>query len=67
MPNRYLPSALTDMVEEVHTDLLDDAPGKGDDQSADDYVPEYEALVRMLRPEYQREFKERTGHGGGDG
>lgn len=56
MPNRYLPSALTAMIEEEHEDLLED---KGDD--IDDYPAEWEALVSMLRPEFQREFRERRG------
>lgn len=60
MPNRYIPSALTDMIEEVHDDLQRNAQGKGDD-SGDDYVPEHEALVEMLQPEYREEFKSRRG------
>jgi len=57
MPNRYLPSALSNMVEERHERLLD--RGKGD--GTDDYPAEYEALVQMLKPEHQREFKKRRG------
>jgi len=57
MPNRYLPSPLSNMVEERHETMLD--KGKGGD--ADDYPPEYEALVQMLKPEHQREFKKRRG------
>lgn len=56
MPNRYLPSALSDMVEERHERLL--TKGKGDDN---DYPAEYRALVAMLKPEHQREFKQRRG------
>lgn len=59
MPNRYLPSALSDMVEERHESLLT-GQGKGDDAD-DDYVPEYEALVSMMKPEHQQEFKRRRG------
>ena len=61
MPNRYMPSALTDMVEEKHEALLNDVEGKGDGTDGDDYVPEYKALVTMLKPEHQREFRERRG------
>lgn len=57
VPNRYLPSALADMVSDVHEDMLNQT-SKDDDA---DYVPEYEALVSMLKPEYQEEFNERTG------
>jgi len=60
MPNRYLPSALCDMVEEVHEDLIDRARREGDDDD-DNYPAEYEAVVEMLKPEYQEEFRERRG------
>lgn len=62
MPNRYLPSALTEMVDEVHEDLTIEE-GKGDD--SDEYIPEYEALVRMLQPEYREEFRRRRGESHG--
>lgn len=58
VPNRYLPSALTDMVEERHEALLD---GQGKDDDTENYVPEYEALVRMLKPHHQEEYRERRG------
>lgn len=57
MPNRYLPSALSDMVEEEHDKMLRQAKGKGDE-----YVSEYKALVSMLKEEHQEEFERR--HGG---
>jgi len=56
MPNRYIPSALTDMIDEEHERLIR-SQGKG----ASDYVPEYEALVEMLQPKYQQEYRERRG------
>lgn len=59
MPNRYMPSALSDMVAEVHEGLLD-RQGKGDD-SDDDYIPEHEALVQMLQPKYREEYRRRRG------
>lgn len=46
------------MVEDVHEGMLDRANQEGDD---DDYPPEYRALVSMLKPEYQEEFKSRRG------
>ena len=64
MPNRYLPSALSDMVEEKHEELLPAVAGKGDGTQNDDddeYVPEYEALVSMMKPEHQQEFRRRRG------
>lgn len=61
MPNRYLPSALASMVEEMHEALLT-GEGKGDELADEDgHIPEYEALVQMLKPEYQQEFRERRG------
>lgn len=60
MPNRYIPSALAAMIEEQHDDLLSHQ-GKGDDTESDEYVPEYEAVVSMLQPEYREEFRRRTG------
>ena len=57
VPNRYLPSALTEMIDEKHQTLITDARGKGADET--DYPPEYEALVEMLQPEYQEEFRDR--------
>lgn len=50
MPNRYLPSALTEIVEEQHESMID----KSDD--TDEYPAEWEAVVEMLQPEYQDEF-----------
>lgn len=58
MPNRYLPSALADMVEDRHQALLDEGQGEGD---GDDYVPEHEALVEMLQPQYREEYRDRRG------
>lgn len=58
MPNRYLPSQLSEMVAERHDALLD-RQSKGDD--GDGYVAEYEALVSMLKPEHQEEFQRRKG------
>jgi len=55
MPNRYIPSALTDMIDERHEKLIRERQGKG----ASDYIAEYEALVLMLKPEYQEEFRKR--------
>jgi len=58
MPNRYLPSALTEILDEVHQEKIRASQGKGDEA---DYVPEYEALVSMLQPEYREEFRRRRG------
>lgn len=58
MPNRYLPSALANMVEERHEAMLDRGKDKSD---GDDYTPEHEALVQMLKPEYREEYRERRG------
>lgn len=60
MPNRYLPAALSDMVAEVHDSLLT-SPRKDADAGDDEYVPEYEALVEMLQPQYREEFRRRRG------
>lgn len=61
MPNRYLPSALTDMISERHETLLNNVGGKGDGTDEDDYVPEHEALVQMLDDEHEEEFRRRRG------
>lgn len=68
VPNRYMPSALTAMVSEQHDELLrrqgkdgGDAHDRGaqGDSGDDEYIPEYEALVSMLKPEHQAEFRDR--------
>jgi hypothetical protein len=53
MPNRYLPSALVNMIEEEHDERLDDA--------GDEYVPEWRALAGMLEESYQEELRQRMG------
>jgi len=60
MPNRYMPTALADMIDEEHQDLIRQDQGKGA-TSEQSYPPEYEALVGMLQPEYQEEYRERRG------
>jgi hypothetical protein len=62
MPNRYLPSALCDMIEERHETLLSQAKGKSD---GDDYVPEYKALLDLLSDEARNEYQKRTGDSDG--
>jgi hypothetical protein len=56
MPNLYVPRALDDLVKSG-VDSLEAQRSK--DESADEYVSEWEALVTMLRPEFQQEFEER--------
>lgn len=59
MPNRYVPAALSDMIAEKHDGLLVTVSDR--DSDSDEYVAEYEALLEMLQPEYQEEFRRRTG------
>lgn len=60
MPNRYLPAALVDLIEEHEQQLLVERnQGKGDDR--DEYIPEWKVLEDMLKPEFQRKFRERRG------
>jgi len=61
MPNRYLPSALTELIDEEHQKLIREAQGKGANDDSADYPPEYEALVGMLQPEYREQFREMRG------
>lgn len=55
MPNRYLPSALVDMIDERQTALNKDKSDDGE------YVAEHEVLVDMLQPEHQEEYRQRRG------
>lgn len=49
------------MVAEKRDVLSRDRQSKGDDDDDDEYVPEHEALVSMLKPEHQTEFQRRRG------
>lgn len=61
MPNRYLPTALCDMIAEERERLrMGKSKGDGGD-SDDDYIPEHEALSEMLAPEYRDEYRRRRG------
>jgi len=52
MPNRYLPSALTEIAEERQQEMQ---------KESDDYVAEWEAYVSLLTDDVQEEFRQRRG------